>query len=91
MLAHSSPHTMAADQQKARYVVLGDTKDIICKKTAYHSVMGQTIDHLTCHVRQYQDPENPSRNGGNKGYSQNTKHAEMTTILLPQTKPQYNA
>ena len=47
---------MAADQQKARYVVLGDTKDIICKKTAYHSVMGQTIDHLTCHVRQYQDP-----------------------------------
>ena len=50
---------MAADQQKARYVVLGDTKDIICKKTAYHSVMGQTIDHLTCHVRQYQDPAKP--------------------------------
>ena len=49
---------MAADQQKARYVVLGDTRDIICKKTAYHSVMGQTIDHLTCHDRQYQDPAN---------------------------------
>ena len=50
----------AADQQKARYVVLGDTKDIICKKTAFHSVLGQTIDHLTCHVRQYQDPAKPT-------------------------------
>ena len=50
---------MATDQQKAKYVVLGDTKDIICKKTAYHSVLGQTIDHLTCHVRQYQDPAKP--------------------------------
>ena len=52
----------AADQQqqKAKYVVLGDTKDIICKKTTYHSVLGQTIDHLTCHVRQYQDPAKPA-------------------------------
>ena len=50
---------MVTDQQKARYVVLGDTKDTICKKTAYHSVLGQTIDHLTCHVRQYQDPAKP--------------------------------
>ena len=52
----------AADQQqqKAKYVVLGDTKDIICKKTTYHSVLGQTIDHLTCHVRQYQDPTKPA-------------------------------
>ena len=47
-------------QQKARYVVLGDSKDIICKKTASHSVLGQTIDHLTCHVRQYQDPAKPT-------------------------------
>ena len=55
-------HTMATadqQQQKARYVVLGDTKDILCKKTAFHSVLGQTIDHLTCHVRQYQDPTKP--------------------------------
>ena len=55
--------TMAASdqqQQKARYVVLGDSKDIICKKTASHSVLGQTIDHLTCHVRQYQDPAKPT-------------------------------
>ena len=53
--------TMAASdqQQKAKYVVLGDTKDIICKKTSFHSVLGQTIDHLTCHVRQYQDPAKP--------------------------------
>ena len=49
----------AADQQKARYVVLGDTKDILSKKTSFHSVLGQTIDHLTCHVRQYQDPAKP--------------------------------
>ena len=50
----------AADQQqKAKYVVLGDTKDILCKKTSFHSVLGQTIDHLTCHVRQYQDPAKP--------------------------------
>ena len=49
----------AADHQKARYVVLGDTKDIICKKTAFHSVLRQSIDHLTCHVRQYQDPAKP--------------------------------
>ena len=41
-------------------MVLGDTKDIICKKTAFHSVLGQTIDHLTCHVRQYQDPAKPT-------------------------------
>ena len=46
--------------QKARYVVLSDTKDIICKKTTFHSVLGQTIDHLTCHVRQYQDPAKPT-------------------------------
>ena len=46
-------------QQKAKYVVLGDTKDILCKKTSFHSVLGQTIDHLTCHVRQYQDPAKP--------------------------------
>ena len=54
--------TMAAadqQQQKAKYVVLGDTKDILCKKTSFHSVLGQTIDHLTCHVRQYQDPAKP--------------------------------
>ena len=54
-------HTMAAadQQQKAKYVVLGDTKDILSKKTSFHSVLGQTIDHLTCHVRQYQDPAKP--------------------------------
>ena len=53
--------TSTSDQaQKARYVVLGDSKDIICKKTTYHSVLGQTIDHLTCHVRQYQDPTKPA-------------------------------
>ena len=46
-------------QQKAKYVVLGDTKDILCKRTSFHSVLGQTIDHLTCHVRQYQDPTKP--------------------------------
>ena len=33
--------------------------DVICKKTAYHSVLGQTIDHLRCHARQYQDPTKP--------------------------------
>ena len=49
-----------AAAQKARYVVLGDTKDIICKKTTFHSVLGQTIDHLTCHVRQYQGPAKPT-------------------------------
>ena len=51
----------AADQQqqKAKYVVLGDTKDILSKKTSFHSVLGQTIDHLTCHVRQYQEPAKP--------------------------------
>ena len=59
LCSHTHHHTMVADQQKARYVVLGDTQDIICKKTAYHSVLGQTIDHLTCHVRQYQDPAKP--------------------------------
>ena len=52
--------TADQQQQKAKYVVLGDTKDIICKKTTYHSVLGQTIDHLTCHVRQYQDPAKPA-------------------------------
>ena len=52
--------TSSDQTQKARYVVLGDTKDIICKKTTYHSVLGQTIDHLTCHVRQYQDPTKPA-------------------------------
>ena len=51
--------TTIGDQQKARYVILGDTKDILCKKTTVHSVLGQTIDHLTCHVRQYQDPTKP--------------------------------
>ena len=51
--------TSSDQQQKARYVVLGDSKDIISKKTTYHSVLGQTIDHLTCHVRQYQDPTKP--------------------------------
>ena len=49
-----------SSDQKARYVVLGDSKDIISKKTTYHSVLGQTIDHLTCHVRQYQDPTKPA-------------------------------
>ena len=52
--------TADQQQQKARYVVLGDSEDIICKKTTYHSVLGQTIDHLTCHVRQYQDPAKPT-------------------------------
>ena len=52
--------TSSDQQQKARYVVLGDSKDIICKKTIYHSVLGQKIDHLTCHVRQYQDPAKPT-------------------------------
>ena len=52
--------TADQQQQKARYVVLGDSKDIICKKTTFHSVLGQTIDHLTCHVRQYQDPTKPT-------------------------------
>ena len=52
--------TSSDQPQKARYVVLGDSKDIISKKTTYHSVLGQTIDHLTCHVRQYQDPTRPA-------------------------------
>ena len=57
----STTMATSSDQlQKARYVVLGDSKDIICKKTTYHSVLGQTIDHLTCHVRQYQDPAKPA-------------------------------
>ena len=48
--------TNSNNQQKtASYVVLGE-KDEICKKRKTHSVFGQLVQHLVCHIRQYQDP-----------------------------------